>query len=200
MNCDQAQRALDIAFDEGDVLETHVAAHVLECKVCGEYHRDLSALDAALRFAPPVQPAPALVARIQAKIADQPRHRPRPYAYPVMAAAAVLLLAGIGGQVADWFPVTRGGAMEAWMPQEPLLPEWAFMKQELLGIPAAVAGDMASFSQALEARWDSLTVWQASSGGMHSPWLWVMFLACIVAACALDGMEFMSRRVNRLGR
>lgn len=200
MNCDQAQRALDAAFDDGDVPDARVAAHVLECKECGEYRRDLGALDAALRLAPPIQPAPALVARIQEKLAAQPRHRPRPYAYPLMAAAAVLLLAGIGGQIADWFPVSRGEAMEAWMPQEPLLPEWAFMKQELLGIPAAVAGDMASFSQALEARWDSLAVWQASAGGMDSPWLWVAFLVCIVAACALDGMEFRSRRVNRLGR
>jgi len=198
MNCNQVEQEMDAAFDEGVPLDAPAAAHALQCPACGAYQRALVALDASLRHAPPVQPAPALVARIQATIARQPRRQPRPWAYPFIAAAAVLVLAGLGRFI-DWAPISQGMDARAWLPQGPILPEWAFLKEELLGIPVAVADDMAVFSEWTSGLWNAVNLWEAGPLGGDNPWVWVLFAACVATAGALDGMEWMSRHLKGPG-
>lgn len=198
-NCNEVQRAMDIAFDAGVALPGHVAAHTATCRACAAYGDSLAALDLNLRLAPPVQPAPALVARIQAEIASQPRHGQRPWAYPVGVAATILVLAALGHVVKgiSWLPTLESGLG---LVQEPLLPEWGFVKQELMGIPVGVSGDLSALGQWSEGAWDSVNGWLSAIGSGYSPWVWTLFIVCVAAACALDGMEWMSRRMNRTGR
>ena len=85
------------------------------------------------------------------------------------------------------------------MPDEPLLPDTVFLKQELVGIPDAVSSDMKTLSRAVEATWASLRGWQATASGTHNPLIWALFIVCIAIACALDGREWMDRRINRPG-
>ena len=198
MKCDQIQREIDIAFDTGTELCSAAAAHTLTCPACSAYQRTLASLDDLLRDAPPVVPAPALVARIQDRIAREPVYRPRPWAYPVATAAAMVLLAGIG-RLADSMLPPVGWNSQAWLPQGPILPEWAFLKEELLGIPAAVADDMAVFSEWTSGLWNAVNVWEAGPLGGDNPWVWVLFAACVATAGALDGMEWMSRRFKGPG-
>ena len=196
MNCNEAQRALDSAFDEGIAVPAHVAAHTATCRACAAYGDSLATLDLNLRLAPPIQPAPALVARIQADIATQPRRVLRPWVYPVGVAAAVLFLAALGPFVngLSWLPVMETAT---WLPREPVLPEWEFVKQELTGIPASVAGDVVTLGRRSEGAWASANGWLSLFGRGYSPWMWIVFGVCVAAACALDGMEWMSRRVHR---
>ena len=196
MNCNEMQGAMDRAFDDGVAVPAHVAAHAATCRACAAYGDLLAALDLGLRLAPPVQPAPALVARIQAEIATQPRQSIRPWAYPVGVAAAALLLAALGPVVkgGSWLSILESGS---WFPQESLLPDWDFVQHELTGIPAGVAGDLAALGRWSESAWDSANGWLSLFGGGYSPWVWMLFFLCVAAACALDGMEWMSRRVHR---
>lgn len=189
---------MESAFDEGGDLGTSAMAHVLQCDACAAYDRALRALDGTLRHAEPLQPDAALVARIQAAIARQPQRQPRAWIYPGLAAAAVLVLAALGS-VVDWTPIAAEVSIQAWMPDEPLLPDAVFLKQELVGIPDAVSTDMKTFSRAVEANWAFLRGWQATTSGSHNPVIWVLFLVCIAAACALDGREWMARRIDRPG-
>jgi len=198
MNCEQIQREMDAVFDDGVELSVAATAHVLTCCACGAHQRVLTSLEAALRDAPPVAPAPALVARIQDRIAADPALHPRPWAYPVATVAAVLLLAGLGRTAQVLLP-TAGWDRQAWLPAGPVLPEWSFLKEELLGIPVAVAGDMSVFIAWARDVWASVTVWEAGPLGGDNPWVWVLFAACVATACALDGMEWMSRRFKGPG-
>lgn len=193
MNCEQIQRELDTAFDAGIAPSRAVCAHVKSCAVCDAHQRALTALDHVLREAPVVVPAPALVARIQDRIASEPARQIRPWVYPVGTAAAVLLLAALGrlGN-AVWPP--SAWESRAWLPEGPVLPEWAFLKEELLGIPVAVADDLAELSLWAKSLWQTVTVWEAGPFGGDNPWIWVLFIACVATAFALDGMEWMTRR------
>jgi hypothetical protein len=196
MNCDEAQRAMDRAFDEGDTLPSSAAAHVDRCTVCNGYRDALAALDLKLSQAPPIQPAPALVARIQAQIATQ--HRPvlRPWTYPVAVAAAVCLLAALGPVVdgLSWLPKVESSM---WSPRVPTLPEWGIVKQELAGIPAGVVGDLTALGRWSESAWTSLNGWLTAFGSGYNPWVWALFIFCLATAFALDGMEWLSRRAHR---
>lgn len=198
MDCNQIRQEMEFAFDEGRELDGPAMGHLLQCDACAAYDRALRALDGSLRHADPLQPDAALVARIQAAVAHQPRRQPRAWLYPGLAAVAVLVLAALGG-VVDWTPIARNVSVQAWMPDEPILPDTVFLKQELAGIPDAVSTDMKSLSRAVEANWVSLRGWQASATGSHNPLVWALFLVCIAAACALDGREWMTRRINRPG-
>lgn len=199
MNCKEVQRAMDSAFDEGVALPGHMAAHAATCRACAAYGDSLAALDLNLRLAPPVHPAPALVARIQAEIATQPRHVQRSWAYPVGAAATILVLAALGHVVngISWLPTVETGLG---LVQDPILPEWGFVKQELMAIPVGVSGDLWALGQWSESAWNSLNGWLSVFASGDSPWVWTLFIVCLAAACALDGMEWMSRRMNRTGR
>jgi len=196
MSCNEAQRAMDRAFEDGIAVPAQVAAHAATCRACAAYGDSLAALDLKLRLAPPVQPAPALVARIQAEIATQPRQALHPWAYPVGVAAAVLLLAALGPVMNgfSWPAIMESGT---WLPRESMLPEWDFVRQELRAIPAGVAGDLAVFGRWSESAWASAYGWLSLFGGGYSPWAWMVFVVSVAAACALDGMEWMSRRVHR---
>ncbi|MBL7647194.1 MAG: hypothetical protein JNK74_13485 [Candidatus Hydrogenedentes bacterium] len=198
MNCKRIQREMDAAFDAGVTLDATAAEHARMCPDCGAHLRALGNLDGALRAAPPVQPAPALVARIQDCIAAEPVRQPRPWLYPLATAASVLVLAALGRIAHSMFPTT-GWVRQAWLPQEPLLPDWAFLKEELLGIPVAVAGDMAVFSEWAGELWRSVNLWEMGPLGGDNPWVWVLFGACAATAFALDGMEWMSRRFKGPG-
>ncbi len=198
MNCEKIQRDMDAAFDAGTELDTAVLAHILTCPGCDAHQRALASLDDVLREVPAVVPAPALVARIQDRIAAEPTPRTRPWVYPVAAAAAVMLLAGAGRIAHGRFPVADWDR-QAWLPEGPILPEWTFLKEELMGIPLAVAEDMAVFREWASDLWASVNLWEAGPLGGDNPWVWVLFAACVATACALDGMEWMSRRFKGPG-
>ena len=193
MTCEEAKQALDAAFDDGVVLASSAAAHVETCPGCTAYGDALVTLDLSLCQAPLIQAAPALVARIQVEIASQPRYAPGPWAYPVGVAAAVLILAALGPAVnrGSWI-----GTMEA-VVRGALLPEWDFLKDELMAIPAGVAVDYVELGQWSDGAWSALNGWLVAFGSGAGPWLWTLFILCVVAACALDGMEWMSRRIHR---
>ena len=198
MNCKQIQREMDAAFDAGVAMNATAANHARTCPDCAAHQRTLDNLDGTLRAVPPVLPAPALVARIQDRIAAEPVRQPRPWVYPLATAAAVLLLAALGRIAHTMFP-TAGWVRQAWLPQEPILPDWAFLEEELLGIPVAVAEDMAVFSEWAGDLWRSVNLWEAGPLGGDNPWVWVLFAACVATAVALDGMEWMSRRFKGPG-
>ncbi len=198
MNCEQVQSEMDAAFDVGGELDATTIVHSLSCPDCAAYQRALAAVNDALQLAPPVVPAPALVARIQHRIAAEPFIQPRPWAYPVATAAAVLLLAGLGQIVHTMLPPV-GWSGQAWRPEGPILPEWAFLKEELMGIPLAVTGDIALFSEWARSLWDSVNNWEAGPFGGDNPWVWLLFAGCVATAGALDGMEWISRRFKGSG-
>ena len=114
MNCKQIQREMDAAFDAGVAMNTTAANHARTCPDCAAHQRTLDNLDGTLRAVPPVLPAPALVARIQDRIAAEPVRQPRPWVYPLATAAAVLLLAALGRIAHTMFP-TAGWVRQAWL-------------------------------------------------------------------------------------
>lgn len=199
LDCNQVRREIDSAFDEGGSLDGAVLGHLVQCGACAAYESTLRSLDSALRCAEPLQPDPRLVARIQAAIAQQPQPRPRAWIYPALAAAAAMVMLVALGSVVDWAPVSARVSLQSWIPDEPLLPDAVFLKEELVGIPDAVATDMSTFARAVEANWAALRVWQATASGGHNPFIWAIFIVCMVAAFALDGREWMARHINRPG-
>ncbi|MCC6142729.1 MAG: hypothetical protein IT368_02870 [Candidatus Hydrogenedentes bacterium] len=112
---------------------------------------------------------------------------------------AVMILAALGPALngIPWIPVVDGGA---WVSGEPFLPEWEVLRQELTTIPVGLNRDLAAFGEWSENSWASVSHWLSAFGRGFSPWVWALFILCGAAACALDGMEWMARRMNRTGR
>lgn len=199
MNCKQIIQEIERAFDEGATVDAAITEHMRDCTSCADYHRALFAIDQALRHAPPTQPDPVLVARIQATIALQPARSIRPWAFPVSAAASILGLAGLG-RLLDGVALRGVPPVEQWFSLDASWAEWSLLKNELLGIPTSVAGDLNTLVQATGDFWNSISAWQSGLTGSLSPWIWVLLIGGIVGACILDGAEWKARRMNRSGQ
>lgn len=188
-DCAAVRQALELHFDLGESPDARLMAHLAHCTVCATHQADLEALDGFLRAPKAIPADPALEARIRAGLqAQAPRPVP-PWLLPVSTAAAVMLLAALGHGLHGLIP----SVAPAWSLAAPLLPEWAYLRQELLEMPALAYHEVAWVKAGITGAWDGFATWTATVAWGRSGVLWTVFASCGVAALALNALEWTHR-------
>lgn len=196
MNCASVRQRLEERFDAGERPEPSLQRHLAQCPDCAVYQQALDALDAEIGLAPAIAPDAALVARIQASIAAQPRRRTPRWvpAGGLLAAIAVLI---VTGWFVDLSRLSAGLAWTSWAMQEPVLPPWSVLQQELAALPEAVIQDTTLLVALARQGWDSASGTLGAVLGENGAWLWAAFVICLMGAGMSNGLEILTRNARR---
>ncbi len=171
MKCDAVRTALSDSFDTGEALERDAEAHVETCAQCAAWQSELERLDEMLCQTTPVEDDPALVARIQAAVAQS-----RPWVMPrwlgAAVAAALIVLSMAGGWVIDTYGQDPALSWAAVLPTEPLLPDWEMLQTEMVLLPMQVEAEMAEMSDGVVGVWSTTATWLSTHLQGNSIVLW----------------------------
>jgi hypothetical protein len=192
MNCEQNRQRLESCFDDGEQPDAGLQDHLATCPGCAAYQRELEGLDGLLFQPAPVEADPAFVARIQAAVAQD-----RPLLIPMWARAAVALMvigtSLIGGWVIDHYAGAAELTITAWLPSEPLMPDWTLLRMELEAVPGELRLDAANALTTINGFWEIVGGGLASMLQANHILLGVACLVGLAMMTALNARE--ARRV-----
>tara|TARA_R110001592_G_scaffold249856_1_gene512384 strand:- start:382 stop:966 length:585 start_codon:yes stop_codon:yes gene_type:complete len=193
MNCTHVIALLDAAFDEAKALDASVAEHLAHCEACAAYQDSLVGLDSLLRHGDPVEEDPALVARIQEALSQQPTYV-LGLPWHGVAAALVLILASLtGGWLLDDYIQLPALSFRAVQPEDIAVPDWNDMRNTLVAIPMEVRHEATLTATHFSGLWDLLTGWSASLFHASGLFLWGGCFVGLMVVVVLD-----SRLARRL--
>lgn len=188
MNCKHSQEQLDASFDRGEPLSDDLQQHLETCPSCAHYQQELHDLDGLLYHTAPIEEDPALVARIQAAVV-QPRTPTIPLWLGVAVTMAAVLVSFAGGWALDHYLTAPKVNLITWQSNEPLLPDWATLRREIVEIPMQLSNETTTIvtaTQALMRRSDDLL---ADWFGSNSHLLWLGCIAGLVLVVLVDSRE-----------
>lgn len=187
--CARVRLALEHHFDQGEAPNAAVLEHVAHCVKCAAHQAELEALDGFLRAPTAIPADPALEARIRAGLQAQTPRAVPPWLLPVSAAAVIMLLAALGHGLHGLLPTPP----VTWSLPTPLLPEWAYLRQELIEIPTLAYHEVAWVKEGVGGMWNSIATWTGNVTWGRSGLLWTAFAGCVIAALGLDALEWTNR-------
>lgn len=171
MNCEAVRNALSDSFDTGEALDAAVDVHMETCAPCAAWQSELVGLDELLCQTTPVEDDPALVARIQAAVAQS-----RPWVMPrwlgAAVAAALVVLSMAGGWVIETYGELSVWSWASVAPTEPLLPDWEMLQTEMVLLPMQVEAEMAEMSTGFMGLWSTTAAWLSAHLQENSIVLW----------------------------
>lgn len=196
MNCASIRQVLEQRFDAGEALEPLIQVHLTQCPDCAAHQRALEALDAELCRPPAIDLDAALVARIQASIAAQPRHRASRWA-PVAGMVGAIAALIVTGWYIDVPNLQTGLDRSAWSMQEPLLPSWSVLQQEFAALPEAIVRDTNMVVTLARQGWTAASGTVGVVVGENGTVLWAAFVVCLLGAGMSNGLEIITRNTRR---
>lgn len=188
--CATVRLALEHHYDQGESPNAALLEHVAHCLNCAAHQAELESLDSFLRAPKAIPADPGLEARIRARLQAQTPRAVPPWLLPVSAAAVIMLLAALGHGLHGLIPTTPF----TWSLPTPLLPEWAYLRQELIEIPTLAYHEVVWVKEGVTGAWDGFATRTGTVAWGRSGLLWTVFVGCVVAALALDTLEWTNRR------
>ncbi len=188
MTCEDMREKLAACFDAGDVPDASIQRHVDTCSACAAFQAQLEGLDDLLRHPTPVEDDFALVARIQAAVANA-----RPVRMPlwmrVAIGLAVVAASIAGGWVIDVYSVVPEMTASRWLPSEGLLPDWSLLGAELQALPAELQLETAEVAATFSGILAEAGTWLTSLVNTNSLLLWGACIAGLVLVIMVDTRE-----------
>jgi len=198
MRCENVQLQLDHAFDEGESLAGELLEHLGHCRDCAAYQQELAGLETMLRTAPALPRDPALVARIQAFITQQPARRPLTWEYGFAVALALVLLSAAGAYI-DTTPLAPVRSWTQWATAFNDLSSGQALESMVLGLPATAMGQAQFTMQWVSESWGAATAQIGRLFNVGGAWLWTAFALSLVAAVALNAAEASTKHGRHTG-
>lgn len=194
MNCQSVRTALDASFDDGRPLDVCFKAHLEGCTACCAYQDELMSLDGLLRAVPPVEADPALVARINAAVSQEPTRYALPHWAGLAVACAIVLVSLGGGWLVERYADVPELSMAALRPAAPLAPDWSTLRSDFAQLPSSAATELGAAVETLTGAWGAADQWLYRLLDGNSLAVWGACLAGLVLVVLVDGRELRRAR------